>query len=313
MWLKKYWLALLGVALQAETLWKFLKWILDWRGRYDALAATYHEVGGSGVAIGYILDPPAWFYPAAFLAGLILIWWNFHWNREQPHTSFPSDLAAAEIYQDNGRCPEASNAVRESTKTPVAQSAPTEAPVLQRSPEPVIQAPIAPSLAAIRSPPIPPKKPSRKFADTHVTPEFLVNLYQGNTALRAETLISEHIDEWMFVSGPLGEILPGLLIFNSSVRTPTLVVFATHTNPIVYMWFSGEWIDRLALLPKNQNISVLGKLKKVTGYNSKVELEDCELVDSGSAANSPAQPPNATTRPQRRRSSKGKPGRPSQG
>jgi hypothetical protein len=94
MWLKKYWPALVGLALQAGSLWKFLKWALDWRGRYDALAGTYHEVGGMGTVIGYILDPPPWFYPVAFVAGVILIWWNFRRNREQ---------ANAEISPPRGR------------------------------------------------------------------------------------------------------------------------------------------------------------------------------------------------------------------
>jgi tRNA_anti-like len=107
MWLKKYWPALLAIALQAESLWKFLKWALDWRGRYDALAETYHEIGGASAVIGYILDPPPWFYPLAFLAGLILIWWNFHRNREQanakispPHDKTPAAKPEATAKQE---------------------------------------------------------------------------------------------------------------------------------------------------------------------------------------------------------------------
>jgi len=30
--------------------------------------------------IGYVLNPPPWFYPLAFIAGLMLIWWNFRKN-----------------------------------------------------------------------------------------------------------------------------------------------------------------------------------------------------------------------------------------
>jgi tRNA_anti-like len=85
MWVKKNWPALLAIALQAESLWKFLKSAMDWRGRYDALAETYHEIGGASVVLGYILDPPPLFYPLAFFAGLILIWWNFHRNRPNVH------------------------------------------------------------------------------------------------------------------------------------------------------------------------------------------------------------------------------------
>jgi hypothetical protein len=75
-WIKTKWPWALVIALQAESLWKLLKWALDWRGRIDALAASYHEIGGSGAVIGFILDPPAWFYPWAFITGLMLIFWN---------------------------------------------------------------------------------------------------------------------------------------------------------------------------------------------------------------------------------------------
>lgn len=124
-------------------------------------------------------------------------------------------------------------------------------------------------------------------------------------------LISEQIGKWMPVAGPLGEIHPGQ-IFGTFPRTPTLVVFASNTKPIVYMWFSAEWVERLARLPRNQNITVLGQIKKVTHYNTTVELENCELVvDADPPTNIPTQSPSPSTRPRRRRSSKGR--RPSQG
>jgi hypothetical protein len=174
-----------------------------------------------------------------------------------------------------------------------------EATVLQRSPDPIIRAPIAPSPAAIPTQTIPPDPP-KQFVDPHVTPDCLVGLYDGNTALRAETLISEQIGKWMSVSGPLGEIHPGSIMLTSGRRTRSLAVFAYGTKPTVYMWFSDEWFHRLALLPQNQNISVVGKIKNVTGYNSKVELENCELVDPDPVADSPTKSPTATTRPRRR-------------
>jgi len=98
MWFKKYWPAMLGIALQAGSIWKFIKWALDWRGRYDALAATYHETGGASAVIGYILNPPPWFYPVAFVVGFALIWWNFQRVRssrkEAVELAKPSEFAA---------------------------------------------------------------------------------------------------------------------------------------------------------------------------------------------------------------------------
>jgi hypothetical protein len=130
----------------------------------------------------------------------------------------------------------------------------------------------APILPPPPVPTTPPKKPGRDYVNAEITPEYLVGLYDGNTKLRAETLVSEQVGKWMRVSGPLGEI-------HASGKTDALVVFSSRKEPTIYMWFTGEWIARLALLPKNQNINVEGQLKKVTGYNTTVELENCELLD----------------------------------
>jgi hypothetical protein len=97
---------------------------------------------------------------------------------------------------------------------PLVQPAPSpivDLPVLQPSSAPIAEGPVVPSPPATPEPSIPkvPAKPLRIFVDSHVTPEFLMGLYEGNTTLRAETLISEQIGKWMTVSGPLGEIHPG--------------------------------------------------------------------------------------------------------
>lgn len=73
---KKYWKSILGVAFWLGPIWDFIKWCLDWRGRVDALAATYHDIGGYHNVIAYLLNPPSWLYPPFMIAGLALIWWN---------------------------------------------------------------------------------------------------------------------------------------------------------------------------------------------------------------------------------------------
>jgi hypothetical protein len=78
MWFKKYWKTILGVVFWLGPIWDFIKWCLDWRGRVDALATTYHDIGGYHVVLAYLLDPPSWLYPPFMLAGLALILWNFH-------------------------------------------------------------------------------------------------------------------------------------------------------------------------------------------------------------------------------------------
>jgi hypothetical protein len=76
MFFKKYWKSILGVAFWLGPIWDFIKWCLDWRGRVDTLAATYHDIGGYHVIIAYLLNPPSWLYLPFMIAGLVLIWWN---------------------------------------------------------------------------------------------------------------------------------------------------------------------------------------------------------------------------------------------
>lgn len=75
---KKYWKAILGFAFWLWPIWDFIKWLLDWKGRIDALAASYHDIGGYHIMIAYLLNPPSWLYPPFMVAGLALIWWSFH-------------------------------------------------------------------------------------------------------------------------------------------------------------------------------------------------------------------------------------------
>jgi hypothetical protein len=85
MWFKKYWKSILGVAFWLGPIWDFIKWCLDWRGRVDALAVTYHDIGGYHVVMAYLLNPPSWLYPRFMIIGVALIWWNFRRNRRPVH------------------------------------------------------------------------------------------------------------------------------------------------------------------------------------------------------------------------------------
>jgi hypothetical protein len=179
----------------------------------------------------------------------------------------PATTAKLEI------APEASPSVVAAPQAPI----PSDAALPITGPSKVVEAP-APT--GHPPPTAPFRQPGRNYVDAHVTPEFLVGLYDGNTKLRADTLVSEQIGKWVLVSGPVGEI-------HSSTKDFALVVFASRKKPSIYMWFSGEWIDRLASLPKNKQISVVGQLKKVTDYSATVELENCELLDTDPATNAP--------------------------
>jgi hypothetical protein len=99
--------------------------------------------------------------------------------------------------------------------------------------------------------------------------------------------------KWMPVSGPLMETVGGWPLIQG--RTPVVASFASQQGPSVIMVFHGEWIDRLAMIPKNQSMHVDGKLKEVE--RSNVVLDPCELIDSDPKANTPKRSPNSPAQP----------------
>jgi hypothetical protein len=186
--------------------------------------------------------------------------------------------------------------IREAAKVKQdARPSDVQAPEAPTRPRPIPELSNIPAPLTVAPPQI--TKPPRNFVEAHVTPEFLLKLRENNTALRAEVLIAEQLGKWMRVVGPLGEIHPGMSFGGS--KTPTMVVFSYDRTTRVYMWFSPEWNDRLALLTRGEKISVVGKLKEAD--HTKVQLEDCELEP---IADAPAQSPSPSARPRRRQSAR---------
>jgi hypothetical protein len=98
MWIRKFWPTVLAVVLQIVGAWNFIKWILDWGGRIDVLASTYHDIGGLDAMIGYLLNPPPWLWPIALIVGLVLIWWDVRRHKTAP---FPASISPIEIIFDS--------------------------------------------------------------------------------------------------------------------------------------------------------------------------------------------------------------------
>ena len=121
-----------------------------------------------------------------------------------------------------------------------------EAPTEPATPEPSILQPQAP------------EKPPREFVDARVTREFLKDLFEQNHFRRAEELAYRYIGKWMPISGPLGQIHPGSPRPDGSRFS--MVTFSDMELPWFYMMFSDQWVDRMVLLPKGQNISLIGRV-----------------------------------------------------
>lgn len=63
-----------GAILSAPSLWQLLKWILDWKGRYDSARSLIE---------GGMFNVPPWVFPILFIAGLLLIWWDTRRKRRE--------------------------------------------------------------------------------------------------------------------------------------------------------------------------------------------------------------------------------------
>jgi hypothetical protein len=278
---------LLGGALSLEPIWRGIRWLIGRGGDLDFIISRIDDPSWVGKVINALIDflvkPPDWITLALLPAGLVLIWWDLVRRRSEvtangTTTAPPSYGAGSEgvITSD------AIGAVRKLQETPIVQSPPP--PIVEA---PIADASIGPSPTAIPEPSIPepsiprpkikaPEKPPREFVDVHVTPEFLVGLYEGQTTLGAETRASKYKGKWMPVSGPLLETVGGWPLLRE--RTPVVASFASsQLGPSIIMVFHGEWIDRLAMIPKNENIFVHGQINEIG--RSKIVLDPCELID----------------------------------
>jgi hypothetical protein len=110
----------------------------------------------------------------------------------------------------------------------------------------------------------------RSFVD--VTPEDLRRVFEEYTEIQARTRVADVIGKWVKVSGPLGNV--------GDFTSFSQVTFAHRPSPsaIVYMYFrKKKWFDRLSVLNRGDNITVVGRIREVRG--GELHLDNCELID----------------------------------
>jgi hypothetical protein len=258
--------------------------------------------------LNFMLDPSSWANLPLIAAGLLLIWLDVR-RRESEGTVNGTTAAPRKV-----SLPYSERVITSDAIEPVREL--LDAPIIPSPPPPIVNAPIvgitiAPSPAPIPSvaspePSIPkptikaPEKPPKEFVDVHVTPEFLVGLYEGQTMLGAETRASNYKGKWMSVSGPLFETVGGYPLLED--RTPVVASLSLQQGPSIIMVFHGEWIDRLAVIPKNQNIFVHGQIEEIG--RSKIVLNPCELIDPSDEDSTRSSRARRGTAPKKRRKSR---------
>ena len=99
-----------------------------------------------------------------------------------------------------------------------------------------------------------------------VTPEYLMSFFEGHTDIQARTRVADFLGTWMKVSGPLG-----------NVTSSSQVTFADG-SPVHMFFRRKKWVDRLLIMSRGDNITVLGQITYVEPGN--LVLYSCELIDS---------------------------------
>jgi hypothetical protein len=106
-----------------------------------------------------------------------------------------------------------------------------------------------------------------------VTPEELATLYKDHLTAQAERLAEPYIGKWMKISGQLWNL------HKSSGGNSILVIRGPGSGfwPILFLNFMPEWESRVEVLRRDQNVSVVGKIDRIS--EDSLHLRDCELLE----------------------------------
>jgi hypothetical protein len=312
-WIRRHWVALLSAIPLIPTVFKWLGWIVSRGGDMDFVISRTNDPGWVGTMIGWIINPPGWAILPLIAGGLFLIWLDVRRRSDvQVKDQITTPQTAGTPY---GTRPEKATtpngeklvelgqtvlivagvicivamvfglfliligdwqtkraAMRAPAKSEIAQSAPpsVKAPVPDQ-----IVVPAAPP----PSPPTPatPAPPAREFVKENVTPEYLVGLYDGNnTALGANLRASVFTGKWMQVTGSLEAMVGGAPNSDGS-RSAAIGTLTSTNRTSFFLIFRGAWVERAAMVPKNQTVTVHGKIQEIA--RARITLEDVELIE----------------------------------
>jgi hypothetical protein len=120
-----------------------------------------------------------------------------------------------------------------------------------------------------------PSEPSKRiFVGPSITADYLLNLLEGHTQIQGKKLVEPYIGKWMKASGRLRDVHPNGAILVTFIHEGQVALSD------IRMFFEERWLDRLSILRRGDELTVIGQITKVDGMG--VRLENCELVDTGS-------------------------------
>ncbi len=319
-WLRHHWIALLGAIPLIPPTLKWLGWLVSRGGDVDFVISRTNDPAWVGTMIGWIINPPGWAILPLIAGGLFLIWLHVRRRSDAPvkdqittpqKTDPHYDTRPEKATPSGGQLVELGQNIiiatvvvaciglvfglflillgdRQNAKR-AAALAPAKSEVAQ-STSPAVKPPDPIIVPATPPSPTPtPAPPAREFVQENITPEYLVGLYDGgHTSLGANLRASVFIGKWLQVTGPLGNIVGGDRSFDGS-RLPAVGSITSTNGTYFHLVFRGEWIERAAMVPKNETVTVRGKIQDIA--RALITLDDVELIEPRNEG--PARSPRA--------------------
>lgn len=113
------------------------------------------------------------------------------------------------------------------------------------------------------------------------TPEYLMGLASGLTAVQFKQATAIYINKWLKVSGPVANVSEGV------AGDTMFVTVNTGNSDMIRMYFKRRWWDRLALHRVGQSFSAIGQINQINRLD--IVLENCELTSATPQSNSEAE------------------------
>jgi hypothetical protein len=109
----------------------------------------------------------------------------------------------------------------------------------------------------------------RVLVGPDITPEYLLGMISGHTAIQADRLIGPFIGKWMRVSGNVFQISA---LSNGGAN----VAFVVNLTDVISMSFDPPWSERLSILTKGSQLTVIGQIARVSS-SLGIGLEHCDV------------------------------------
>lgn len=108
----------------------------------------------------------------------------------------------------------------------------------------------------------------------------MLSFFEEHTGIQAAQMAKPFIGKWIKLSGRLGEVLASTPQYGAQLTFQRDDVKGERDCPhniVVYMRFDPPWHDRLAILRRDDQLTVIGQISTIAPL--VLNLVHCELVD----------------------------------